>query len=317
MKRATGLVLIALVAAQWTAGCASQTAPPVSVVPTRTVTGAATPGQSGPVDQLTTSDAEIKLQVELDHDAVAAGKSITATVTISNQSTRSITYSANGCGVPALLELQVPIPHDSAGVVQTGQKALFKRYILAKGFEQGGAPVLAPVPGPFGPVCQSIPQDLVIGVGQTVSGSATWTADLAGVPAPPGAIGWSASFSYDPIPRPSLPTESPGVPIASWIEQYQHRLDLNGSFLVIDAGPEPRILAAAEAVDAALKVPAFAAWVSRVPERSWSNANLYLDPDGWHVELFAGQSTFAYVILDPVSGKVRSMRICSPATCKL
>lgn len=310
------LVGVAALALILSASCSTQVPPSVQGVPGASATPAESPTPSVAIGQLATSDAEIRFQVALDHDRVPSGTAVTATVTVTNVGARSITYAANGCGVPAVLELVVPIPNDSAGISQTGPNGRFKRYLLSEGNGLGVGSVLSPVTDPFGPGCQSPPQDLAIGPGQIVTGSATWTANIAGVPAPPAAIGVNAQFSYDPLPPPSFGLESPFGIIPSWIEQYQHHISLTGSFQVIAAGTQPRLLAAGEAIDAALRVPVFAAWLARQPEPSWSVGNLYLDTGGWHVELFAGQATFAYVIIDPVSGKLRSMRICSPATCK-
>jgi hypothetical protein len=283
-----------------------------------------TPGGSTPAISLqprasaalSASDANIALTVGFDRSTIVSGGPIAASALVTNTSNRTITYQSDGCGDPITLTLAMPVPNEPSGLPQSGQDAKFKQFVLTKGFEQGGLPVLSPVPTNFGSVCQQPPVNLTLGPGQSVTAMPTWQAQLAGVAAPTGPINLTATFTYDPVPLPSVPPVSPGAPIPLRQNIYAHHVVASGT-LAITRGGGPQILSAGEAVDAALRDPAFNAWLARQPQASWTVANLYVEDDGWHVELFVGEATFAYVILDPVSGKLRSMRICSPATCKL
>jgi hypothetical protein len=302
------------------AGCVAN--PGASAPPASTVS----PSQAVATSSLTASDADVELSVAFDHPSVDAGGSVTATVDIANKSSRPITYQTNGCGLPASLQLMVPVPNGSNGSAQSGANDAFKQYALNQGLGQGGQPALAAVQETFGPVCRNPISDEVVDPGKSVTGAAIWTADvIPGVLEPAGTVAVTATMRYDPATQPgtgsaasSSPNMSPGAlqpPPPMRIEQYQHEVTATGVLEIIDNGTGPKVLSAREAIDASLKSSAFDDWLSGQPSSSWVNANLYLDKRGWHVELFVNPRAFGMVLLDPVTGSVRSVNICAAPTC--
>ncbi len=295
----------------------------------RTAVPSNTPGSLAPSPATrvwSAEDADITLSVTFDQPSVPSGGSIVASVVVSNASSRPITYLSNGCGVPAILKIAVPIPNDSSGSAQVGSDGAFKQYVLTTGYGQGGQPALAPVQASFGPVCPNPPTDLEIAAGKSVSAQVAWTADvIPGVPAPAGPLAVTATTSYDPAPFPSpvdptnsIAPESPGTlraPPGMRIERYLHQVATSGVLNVTGGASAMAVLSAAQAVDAALVNQSFSDWVSRQPSSTWVNANLYLDKRGWHVELFVVPRAFGLVLLDPVTGSVRSVQICAAPSC--
>ena len=278
-----------------------------------------------PVDQLAVSDANLDLAVKFNSAIVAPGATVKATVLVTNRGSGPVVYQSSGCGMPATLVLMVPVPSESGGVAQNGPAGAFKQYILSQGFGQRGLPALSPVPQSFGAACDKAPNDATIVSGGTVTGASTWVADVVpDLPAPAGLISAVATLNYGPLPGPSLPDQPAASstaaggglrpPLPMWIEQY-HQLSVTGSLEIAGTAKTPSAMSAAQAVDAALNVVPFSTWVMSQPASSWANANLYLDTRGWHVELFVQPRAFAMVLLDPVTGSVRSTTICAAPTC--
>lgn len=262
------------------------------------------------------------VQMVLSSRDASATTSAVISATVTNVSSRAITYQSSGCGLPVTVQLEVPVPNGSAGVAQTRLASVFKQYVLSQGLGPRGLPALEPVAEPFGPTCPKVPTDLILNPGQSTSGSATWTKDFTpDVPVAPGQLTATITFNYDPLPIPKPATVSPSSgadglrpPPPMVVEQYRQLTTALGVVIVGDTSVAPAI-SASEAVDAALRDPSFSAWLLQQPQASWINANLYLDTRGWHVELFVQPRAFALVVLDPTDGTIRSVQVCAAPVC--
>jgi hypothetical protein len=213
----------------------------------------------------------------------------------------------------------VPVPDGSAGITQTGADGTFKDYVLSQGKGLHGLAALDAITEPFGTACSAVPTDLVLKPGDTVTGTASWTPGFRPeVPLQAGTLTATATFSYDPLP---LPTPSPTIfadgmraPTGMMVEQYHH-LTAQATVVVAASSATVPGISAAQAVDAALTAPTFASWLEAQPQSTWVGADLYQSFDGWHVELFVQPRAFALANIDPITGAVRFVDICTAPGC--
>jgi hypothetical protein len=86
----------------------------------------------------------------------------------------------------------------------------------------------------------------------------------------------------------------------------------NNDLQILGSAVSP--MSAGLAIDAALADTKFTTWLEKQPSRTWSGANLWLDAQGWHVELFREVGvprSFGRVTVQPVTGQTVVVDICT------
>jgi hypothetical protein len=135
----------------------------------------------------------------------------------------------------------------------------------------------------------------------------TWSAELVkDLPAGPGEMPFSINVQHD--------IEDVGGGMFK-----AETLAVNGTITVLPGGP--KAVSAGQALDAAIDDPEFGAWLSKQPENSWENANLFLQPAAvgvdvlpvvpyWSVELFRTPRNWAILSIDASEGTVLKKIFC-------
>ena len=287
-------------------------------------TAAPWPAAQASSSPLAASDAGLSLAVTVSSSDVAPGGDVTIDVTVRNDRSVAVTIGPGYCGALATMYAELPVPLDPTGQDWNGIEGRFKEYALTQGLREGGAPMSQPgwVYANANP-CKDESPDTVLEPGDTLTDSMTWSALLVtGVPALPGEVPFTVSISYDPTGGPpSYPPDYKG-PYGMLTPLYQ-QLTVPGTIRI--AGDAPAVLSAGQAIDAMLSNQRFTNWLSRQPAKTWSNANVFLQPPGmaqgivpvgptWDVELFREVGVprnWAIGYVDAFSGKVLNLTFCN------
>lgn len=254
----------------------------------------------------------LTMTVAVDKVAVGPGDPVRVTLTLTNNRTTPATYLDAGCGMHVLATAELAVPVDPPGRDWTGIDSEFKSEALAHALGPGGISYREPYPRPFGPPCLKGGTDRDLAPGATVTGTGVWAANLTrGITAVPGPVPVVFSVEYDLSPQPSLVPPNTVVQGA----QMPSFKEISATSQIMVTGSGPAVLSAGQAIDAALADTRFVGWLHEQPASRWSNINLYLDGDGWHVELFRDQSgaqrNWATATVQPVSGAVTQLDICA------
>jgi hypothetical protein len=253
----------------------------------------------------------LRLTVTVDRVVVDPGGVINVALKLANERDTPLVYRDAACDMHLTATAELAVPGKASGKAWSGIEGSFKATALSSALGPGGVAWNQAYVRPFGPVCLGGVAERSLAPGAAVSGSGSWTADLApGMPADPGAVPVAFSVEYD-IQR--IPDASGSLTGPSGVSQPQFSaLWATSAVTVADAG-QPGT-SAALAIDAALANPRFDAWLHERPEADWSNINLYVDGDGWHVEAFReeGPSTRSWAMATVASSaEVADVNVCA------
>jgi hypothetical protein len=273
---------------------------------------------------MSNTDNQLSISVRLDKSEVAPGEDVNLDVTIQNARVEPAALSVDACGVPATMYALVAIPVDPAGREWDGIAGEFKRFVVAKGFRDGGNSATEPrkLYAQSAAACREGETEMVVPPGESIGVALVWTAELAAdVAALPGPVTFEVTIGHDPTGSP--PTYPPDYdgPLGSWVTQYK-TLTVDGTINVIGAASP--VVTMGQALDAVLGDEQFAAWLAGEPSSTWSIANAFLlspsaaegiIPAGpsWEIDLFreAGISrSWAIAFVDPATGAVKNVTFC-------
>ncbi len=259
--------------------------------------------------------AGLKLVAAFDRLEVEAGGTVTVGLSIENTRPTDVVFE-EPCDTDALtVELRVPV--EPIGRDWDGIAAAFKTYALE---ESTGSPMESSIRTPVRTMaamqpCHAVKVAIsgtgvpttIIGAGTTYETVLTWNAEIvAGLPAAPGPAPFSLKVRYD--------QESAGGGLIT-----AETLEARGMITVLDGAPGA--VGAGVALDAALDDSQFATWLAKQPRDSWVNANLFLQPRAfgvdvlpavpyWDVELYREPRNWAVLYIDAVSGEVLGRNFC-------
>lgn len=246
----------------------------------------------------------LQLSIDLDSNVIEPGGTLVVTATVHNGRKVPVTYP----GLYGLrMQIYLPLPLEPIGKQWPGTEGEFKFLALGGDEERGSSQESVPFdqnPDGYDPFANPLDNATLVS-GQTLTAKFTWKAEFApGLPAEPGKVSLRVAFQHDVAVFPAPQASSEGdLPFLMRGEDFEI------------AGTRPPMLSRGQAVDAALSNVEYDAWLREQPESTWTNVNLYLDPDrGWAVELVRRAPSdptrsvgFAYV--DAHTGTV-SLHIC-------
>ena len=252
----------------------------------------------------------LTMTVRITTPTVVVGGQVGIEVKVENARGTPVEHSVQ-CDARVTASADLPVPLAPAGRAWDGIAATFKDYVLTQGMAPGVVPTDTPITvhAPAFP-CDGFDGEAVLEPGGVIEETLSLPTDLVeGVPTAPGAYELEVLFLYD---RHAL---------AGGMVSYE-QLELTSAFTV--EGPIPAVLSGAQAIDSMLAEPRFAAWLARMPSRTWTNANLFLEHgDGqgnvvplgttWSVELFRENGVprnWAIGHVDPFTGAVRNLTFC-------
>ena len=250
------------------------------------------------------------MTVRVTTPTVAVGGHVGIEVRVENTRATPVEHSVQ-CDAPVAATAALPVPLAPPGRDWGGVAAKFKDYVLIEGMAPGVVPADTPITvhAPAFP-CDGFDGEAFLEPGGVSEETLSLPTDLVeGVPVAPGSYELEILFQYDPRP------------VAGGLVNHEE-LRLTDDFTV--EGAIPAVLSGAQAIDAMLAEPRFAAWLSRMPSSTWTNANLFLEhgdgqgdvvPKGttWSVELFrenGAPRNWAIGHVDPFAGAVRNLTFC-------
>ena len=276
---------------------------------TSQVAGSSAPDATDAAPLVVTADG-LTMTVRVTTPTVAVGGDVGIEVKVENGRGTPVEHSVQ-CDAPVTATAALPVPLAPPGRDWDGIAAKFKGYVLIQGLAPGAVPADAPITvhAPAYP-CDGFDGEAVLEPGGVIKETLSLPTDLVeGVPATPGSYQLEVLFLYD------------RQPLAGGMVKYE-QLRLTDDFTV--EGPAAAVLSGAQAIDAMLAEPRFAAWLAEMPSTTWTNANLFLEhgdgqgdvvPRGttWSVELFRENGVprnWAIGHVDPFAGAVRNLTIC-------
>jgi hypothetical protein len=266
---------------------------------------------------LVVTDDGLSLTVTVQAEVVPGA---TVDIDIALRNDRSVPvafYSA--CGDPRMFAM-VPVPVEPAGRDWTGIAAQFKAYGLSQGLGQIDHPEATSRRVDLVGTCME--SDLSLAPGGTASASISWKADLVpGVPVPSGDIPISVTVGIKP--GGGAATGAPDPTEAGGGLMRIDELTVDGAIRVV--GDTPKLVSAGQALDAMLADKRFTVWLAKMPRKTWSGTNVFLEDAGtgggitaagpsWDIELFREigvPRNWAIGFVDPSSGKLRSLTFCT------
>ncbi len=277
-------------------------------------------GASGPDASPITKVAEadgLRLVAMFDRVEVEPGGSLTVALRIENTRSTDVVFD-EPCH-PQSMTVDVHEPVEPIGREWDGIAAAFKTYVLET---SSGSPMESSIrerhqTGVAAQACHApngpgggdgfLPTT-IIPAGTTYETFLTWTAEIVpGVPALSGVAPFAIRVPYD--------HESSGGGLIS-----AATVGTSGAILVLDGGAQTAI-SAGQALDAALGDRQFAAWLEKQPQDAWVNANLFLQPRAfdvdvlpevpyWDIELYREPRNWAVLYVDAMSGEILRRTFC-------
>jgi len=270
---------------------------------------------ASPITKVAEADG-LRLVAMFDRVEVEPGGSLTVALRIENARSTDVVFE-EPCH-PQAMTVEVLEPVEPIGREWDGIAAAFKTYVLER---SSGSPMESSIrerhqTGVFAQPCHApngpgggdpILPTTIIPAGTTYETFLTWTAEIVpGVPALPGVAPFAIRVAHDHV------AEGGGMTAPT--------LGTSGAILVLDGGP-PTAISAGQALDAALGDRQFAAWLEKQPKDAWVNANLFLQPRAfgvdvlpevpyWDIELFREPRNWAVLYIDAMSGEVLRRTIC-------
>jgi hypothetical protein len=265
--------------------------------------------------EVAADDAGLKLVATFDRLEVEAGGTVTVALRI--EYTRPTDVALEEPCHQNVMAVDLRAPVEPVGRDWNGITAAFKAYVLS---ESAGSPMESSIRGPLhtfarARACQlendgdapGVPRT-TIRAGTAYETALTWTAEIVrGVPAVPGPAPFSIRVRHD------FELAGSGLIKADTLEVTGTITVVAGALSAVSAG---------RAIDATLSDPAFAAWLSKQPQRAWVNVNLFLQPGAvgvkvlpevpyWDVELFLEPRSWAILYVDAMTGKVLGRTFCN------
>ena len=262
------------------------------------------------------------LSVTPSRTTIAPGDPVVFEVSLANNRSEPVNYAGGMCftslRIVAALPLVPPGRDD-----WTGRAAWFKDFALSNGYGPGGVRATDPIEiMPISDDCtESLDLDTVIHAGQRLSATFQWSGGYgSNLPVLPGEVTYRASIGYDRLNGP--PTYPPGYTgvRGSWTAIY-NQLGIEGRITV--EGPQPSIVSAGQAIDAALADPRFASFLDAQEPDTCDLVNLIFwdtSPEGplppgssWDVELFCETGVprnFVIVHVDALTAEVKEVDVC-------
>jgi len=257
----------------------------------------------------------VSMDVSLANTVVSAGDSVNVSITITNSGSAPIVYVPQECGSPAAVRVTVQLGTQAFGREWSGAEGDVKARALSdfSAKHANGVPVEArPATCNLPPERWSVGEQQ-LGVGESLSADATWTAEFVpGVSAPAGPAVMTAVFAYDTGRKPRSHRSGP----------YKG-LSVDGPLTVL-AGTSQAITAG-EAVDAVLADADVASFVRESPRESLSGLSVFLQyiapetqgivPGGpsWEIDIIREEGVsreWAIGFVDPATGMLRSVSFC-------
>jgi hypothetical protein len=316
MERRSVRAILTIVPVLLLAGCVAEPAASGSAAPPGTTQAATSSPASSPSAVLSPSPGAsaavqspdgAELRITVSATTIAVGQALTVFQVVTNVGSETIQVDNKQCGGPALVEVELPFPTTPTGATLSGQLATFKQWMLDNALTTGQSRS-STYRTPFGPLGCGGYHPIALAPGGQLTGSRSDPiTQVPGVTLPGGPATIVATLFYWQVPATPLPTLGPNAKPAMRVP-----ILVSVSIPISVVGSAPHVLSAGQAVDAALKITEFAAFVAANPPDSWERGILMLnDYYGWDIELQLKSGGFAAARLDPMTGTVSWHRTCT------